>query len=205
MSAKAPRTQHQKPNQRGNLGPVPANANLTNPIFLAGLPEAPDGCCGGSRITGNQIPWADGANEVGALRKMLTLVTASEDAAVSSWSGSRPAGDLLSGTQDQSQSPLGVNPSDCSNWDQIGSENVFDYDQILSDLNPGKPKEQKAYVADGEGYWDADQGSPQAIGCIDGHKSQQHGRGDHDGQDLGAFGYKDLHRPSFASSERFSA
>ena len=205
MSANAQNTHQHQCSQNQNLGPVPTSSNFTDSVLLASLPEASDGRCSSSRVTGDEITRANGSSQVRGFWQVLTLVATCEDGAVPSRSGRRPAGDLFAGRQDQSQSPLRINSSNGSNWDQIGLENVFDYNNILANLDSGKPKEQQAHVADGCCNWQREQHAPETISCEHSRQSHTHGSNDDYCENSRGFRDKNLHRPSFTFTERFMA
>lgn len=205
MSAKAKNSYQGQGGENQYLAHMPAHSDFSLPVLFGGLPEASDGRCSGPRVAGNEITRANSSSQIGGFWQVLTLVSASKDRAVSSRSGCRPAGDLFSGGQNQGQSPLSVYSSNSSNRNQMGSEDVFDYNQIFANLNPGKPKEEKTRIADGCCQREGQKHTPEAVGCENTSQGQGHG-GDYDNrQNSWRFGDKDLHRPSFTFTGRFMA
>ena len=196
--------EYQKANQNSQLAEVPAGAY--GEISLGSLfPVASDGCSCRTRVGIDQIAWPNCSCQVGAFWQMLTLVARGEDAGVSSWSGSRPAGDLFSTCEIQGQRVTSVDSCNLAHGHSVGSEYVFDGYQIFAHLNPRKPKEQQGQVANENHQGSALQNSVEAICRKDPSQCESHG-GDYDNRKCSCgFSNKDLHPTSVAVNGRVFA
>ena len=135
------RGRHYQNRNCGNLAKVPTTENLTA-LFSALLPEASDMSSSSSRVASDKVAWAHGAGDVGAFGEVLPLVTGSEDAAVASGSWSTPSGDLAT-FGGYGQRPASVNELYGTPANLVLSQDVYDLYSVLTNLNPGKPKEQQ--------------------------------------------------------------
>ena len=115
------------------------------------LPESPNvsGRCTG--VARNQIARPDGAGNVGAFRKVLPLVTRGEDTAVTPGRRSTPSAELAA-LGGYGERPSRVDELDCAPADLVLPEDIDNPYAFISNLNPGKPKEQQGcggYQANG--------------------------------------------------------
>ena len=125
----------------GNLADVPFTQNLTA-LILALFPEASDMGCSCSGVAGDKVAWADCAGDVGAFGEVLSLVAGSEDAAMTTGSWSSPSG-YLATFGGYGQCPASVDELYGTPANLVLSQDVYDLDSVLTNLNPGKPKEQQ--------------------------------------------------------------
>ena len=125
----------------GNLADVPFTQNLTT-LISALFPEASYVGCSCSGVAGDKVAWADCAGDVGAFGEVLTLVAGSEDAAVTAGSWSSPSG-YLATFGGYGQCPASVDELYGTPANLVFSQDVYDLDSVLTNLNSGKPKEQQ--------------------------------------------------------------
>ena len=125
----------------GNLADTPFTQTLTA-LISALFPEASDMGCSCSGVAGDQVAWADCAGDVGAFGEVLSLVAGSEDAAVTAGSWSSPSG-YLATFGGYGQRPASVNELYGTPANLVLSQDVYDLYSVLTNLNPGKPKEQQ--------------------------------------------------------------
>ena len=125
----------------GNLADTPVTQNLTA-LISALFPEASDMGCSCSGVAGDKVAWADCAGDVGAFGEVLSLVAGSEDAAVTAGSWSSPSG-YLATFGGYGQRPASVNELYGTPANLVLSQDVYDLYSVLTNLNPGKPKEQQ--------------------------------------------------------------
>ena len=125
----------------GNLADAPITQNLTA-LIPALFPEASDMGCSCSGVAGDKVAWADCAGDVGAFGEVLSLVAGSEDAAVTAGSWSSPSG-YLATFGGYGQCPASVNELYGTPANLVLSQDVYDLDSVLTNLNSGKPKEQQ--------------------------------------------------------------
>ena len=135
----------------GNLADVPFTQNLTT-LISALFPEASYVGCSCSGVAGDKVAWADCAGDVGAFGEVLTLVAGSEDAAVTAGSWSSPSG-YLATFGGYGQCPASVNELYGTPANLVLSQDVYDLDSVLTNLNSGKPKEQQR-----DSYYQCDAG-----------------------------------------------
>ena len=135
----------------GNLADVPFTQNLTALIFAL-FPEASYVGCSCSGVAGDKVAWANCAGDVGAFGEVLSLVAGSEDAAVTAGSWSSPSG-YLATFGGYGQCPASVNELYGTPANLVLSQDVYDLYSVLTNLNPGKPKEQQR-----DSYYQCDAG-----------------------------------------------
>ena len=200
------KVQNHQSTKASQLAEVPGDNDLG--IFLEGagvsllLPVAANGRRSSTGVGADQITWSNGASEVSALGQMLTLLTASEDAGVSSRCSCRPAGDALSTFEVESKSPAGVDSCDLLHGNLEGSNHVLDYNLVFTDLNSGKPKEHQGAKDDGQNQGSAQKHSRDAIGGKDAGQSQRHGNDDGNREVSRGFSNENLHVTSVAVNEK---
>jgi hypothetical protein len=177
-------------------------------IFLEGasvsllFPVAANGRRSSTGIGADQITWSNGASEVSALGQMLTLLTASEDAGVSSRCSCRPAGDALAAFEVERKSPTGIDSRDSLHGYPEGSNYVLDYNFVFTDLNPGKPKEHQGAKDYGQNQGSAQEHSRDAIGGKDAGQSQRHSNDDGNREVSRGLSNENLHVSSVAVNEK---
>ena len=200
------KVQNHQCTKASQLAEVPSDSDFG--IFLDGasvsllFPVAANGGCSSTGIGADQISRSHGAGEVGALGQMLTLLTASEDACVSSRCSCRPAGDALAAFEVERKSPAGVDSCDPLHGHLEGSEHVLDYNFVFTHLNPGKPKEHQGAKDDGQNQGSAQKHSRDAIGGKDAGQSQRHGNDDGNREVSRGLSNENLHVTSVAVNEK---
>ena len=188
------------------LAEMPSDSDFG--VFLEGasvsllLPVAANGGRSSTGIGADQISWSYGAGEVGALGQMLTLLSASEDAGVSSRCSCRPAGDALATFEVERKSPAGVYSCDLLHGNLEGSNHVLDYNLVFTHLNPGKPKEHQGAKDDGQNQGSAQKHSRDAIGGKDAGQSQRHSNDDGNREVSRGLSNENLHVTSVAVNEK---
>ena len=209
MSAKHQNIQRYQGSQACQLAEVPADHNLGILLESAAislfLPVATDGCSCSTGIGADQISGSYGAGEVGALRQMLTLFSAREDAGVSPRCGCRPAGDLFVGLEVDSECPAGIDSGDLVHGNLEGASDVFDHNFVFAHLNSGKPKEHQGEKHNGQNQGSAEKNSGDAIGCKDAGESQRHGTNDDYREVSRGLSNENLHPTSVAVKRRVCA
>ena len=166
------------------------------------FPVAANGRRSSTGIGADQISRPNGAGEISALGQMLTLLTASEDAGVSSGCSCRPAGDALATFEVERKSPACVDSCDPLHGDRKGSKHVLDYDFVFTHLNPGKPKEHQGAKDYGQNQRSAFEHSRDAIGGKDAGQSQRHGNDDGNREVSRGLSNENLHVTSVAVNEK---
>ena len=200
------KVQNHQCTKASQLAEMPSDSDFG--VFLEGasvsllLPVAANGGRSSTGIGADQISWSYGAGEVGALGQMLTLLSASEDAGVSSRCGCRPAGDALATFEVESKSPAGVDSCDLLHGNLEGSNDVLDYNFGFTDLNPGKPKEHQGAKDYGQNQGSAQKHSRDAIGGKDAGQSQRHGNDDGNREVSRGLSNENLHVTSVAVNEK---
>lgn len=200
------KVENQQSTKASQLAEVPSDGDFG--ILFEGasvsllLPVAANGGCSSTGIGADQISWSYGASEVSALGQMLTLLTAGEDAGVSSGCSCRPAGDALAAFEVNSQRPAGVDSCDLLHGNLEGSNHVLDYNFVFTDLNPGKPKEHQGAEDYGQNQWSAQKHSQDAIGGKDAGQSQRHCANDGNREVSRGLSNENLHVTSVAVNEK---
>ena len=200
------KVQSHQSTKAGQLAEVPCDSDFG--IILEGasvsllFPVAANSRRSSTRIGADQISRSYGASEVGALGQMLTLLTASEDACVSSGCRCRPAGDALATFEVEGKSPAGVDSCDSLHGNLEGSKHVLDYNLVFTDLNPGKPKEHQGAKDNGQNQWSAQKHSRDAIGGKYAGQSQRHGTDDGNREVSRGLSNENLHVTSVAVNEK---
>ena len=200
------KVQNHQSTKASQLAEVPGDNDFG--IFFEGasvsllFPVAAYGSRSSTGIGADQISWSNGAGEVGALGQVLTLLTASEDAGVSSGCSCRPAADALATFEVESKSPAGVDSCDLLHGNLEGSNDVLDYNFGFTYLNPGKPKEHQGAKDCGQNQWSAQEHSRDAIGGKDAGQSQRHGNDDGYREVSRGLSNENLHVTSVAVNEK---
>ena len=200
------KVQNHQCTKTSQLAEVPGDNDFG--IFFQGagvsllLPVAANGGRSSTGIGADQISWSYGAGEVGALGQMLTLLSASEDAGVSSGCSCRPAGDALAAFEVERKSPAGVDSCDLMHGDLEGSNHVLDYNLVFTHLNPGKPKENQAAKDNCQNQGSAQKHSPDSIGGKDAGQSQRHRNDDGNREISRGLSNENLHVTSVAVNEK---
>ena len=200
------KVQNHQSTKASQLAEVPGDSDFD--IFFEGasvsllLPVAANGGRSSTGIGADQISGSNGAGEVGALGQMLTLLTASEDAGVTTGCSCRPAGDALAAFEVERKSPAGVDSCDLMHGDLEGSNHVLDYNLVFTHLNPGKPKENQAAKDNCQNQGSAQKHSRDAIGGKDAGQSQRHGNDDGNREVSRGLSNENLHVTSVAVNEK---
>ena len=200
------KVQNHKSTKASQLAEVPGDSHFG--VFLDGasvsllLPITANGGCSSTGIGADQISGSNGAGEVGALGQMLTLLTASEDAGVTTGCSCRPAGDALAAFEVERKSPAGVDSCDLLHGNLEGSNHVLDYNLVFTDLNPGKPKEHQGAKDYGQNQGSAQKHSRDAIGGKDAGQGQRHRNDDGNREVSRGLSNENLHVTSVAVNEK---
>jgi len=200
------KVQNHQSTKASQLAEVPGDNNLS--VFLEGtcisllLPVAANGRSSSTGISADEISRSNGAGEVGALGQMLTLLSAGEDAGVSSRCGCRPAADALATVEVERKSPARVDSCDLLHGDLEGSNHVLDYNLVFTHLNPGKPKENQGAKDNCQNQGSAQKHSRDAIGGKDAGQSQRHGNDDGNREVSRGLSNENLHVTSVAVNEK---
>ncbi len=200
------KVQNHQSSKAGQLAEVPSDNDFG--IFLEGasvsllFPVTANGRRSSTGIGADQISRSNGAGEVGALGQMLTLLTASEDAGVSSGCSCRPTGDAFTTFEVESKSPAGIDSCDFLHGNPEGSNDVLDHNLVFTDLNPGKPKEHQGAKNYGQNQGSAQKHSRDAIGGKDAGQSQRHGTDDGNREVSRGLSNENLHVTSVAVNEK---
>ncbi len=200
------KVQNHQRSKASQLAEVPGDSDLG--IFFQGasvsllFPVAANGRRSSTGIGADEVSRSHGASEVGALGQMLTLLTASEDACVSSGCSCRPAGDALATFEVERKSPAGVDSCDLLHGNLEGSNHVLDYNLVFTDLNPGKPKEHQGAKDYGQNQWSAQKHSRDAIGGKDAGQGQRHRNDDGNREVSRGLSNENLHVTSVAVNEK---
>jgi hypothetical protein len=200
------KVQNHQCTKASQLAEVPGDSDLG--IFFEGasvsllLPVAANGGRSSTGIGADQISWSYGAGEISALGQMLTLLSASEDAGVSSRGSCRPAGDALATLEVESKSPAGIDSRDPLHGDLEGSNHVLDYNFVFTHINPGKPKEHQGAKDYGQNQGSAQKHSRDAIGGKDAGQGQRHGNDDGNREVSRGLSNENLHVTSVAVNEK---
>ena len=188
------------------LAEVPGH--LDPSVFFEGpsvslfLPVSANCGRGSAGIGADKISWPNGAGEVGTLGQVLTLLTTSEDAGVSSRCSCRPAGDALSAFEVESKRPACVDSCDLLHGNLEGSNHVLDYNFVFTHLNSRKPKEHQGAKDNGQDQWSAQKNSRHAIGSKDAGQGQRHGNNDGNREVSRGLSNENLHVTSVAVNEK---
>lgn len=200
------KVQNHQSTKAGQLAEVPGDSDFG--VFFEGarvsllFPVAANGGCSSTGIGADQISGSNGAGEVGALGQMLTLLSASEDAGVSSRCSCRPAGDALAVLQVERKSPAGVDSCDLLHGNLEGFNHVLDYNFVFTHLKPGKPKEHQGAKDYVQNQGSAQKHSRDAIGGKDAGQSQRHGNDDGNREVSRGLSNENLHVTSVAVNEK---
>ena len=200
------KVQNHQRTKASQLAEMPGDNDLG--IFLEGasvsllFPVAANGRRSSTGIGADEVSWSNGACEVGALGQVLTLLTAGEDAGVTTGCSCRPTGDALAILQIKSQCPMGVDSCDLLHRDLEVSNHVLDYNLVFTNLNPGKPKEHQGAKSYGQNQRSAQEHSRGAIGGKDAGQSQSQGNDDGNREVSRGLSNKNLHVSSVAVNEK---
>ena len=200
------KVQNHEGSKASQLAEVPGDNDLS--FFLEGssisllLPVSADGRRRSTGVGADEISRSDGSGEIGTLGQVLTLLTTSEDAGVSSGCSCRPAGDALATFEVEGKSPAGVNSCDSLHGNPEGSNHVLDYNLVFTDLNPGKPKEHLGAKDYGQHQGSAQKHSRDAIGGKDAGQSQRHCDNDGNREVSRGLSNENLHVTSVAVNEK---
>ena len=200
------KVQNHKCTKASQLAEVPCDSDFG--IFFEGasvsllFPVAANSRRSSTGIGADQISGSNGASEVGAFGQMLTLLTASEDAGVTTGCSCRPAGDALAAFEVERKSPAGVDSCDLLHGNPEGSEHVLEYNLVFTHLNPGKPKEHQGAKDNGQNQGSAQEHSRDAIGRKDAGQGQRHGKDDGNREVSRGLSNENLHVTSVAVNEK---
>ena len=200
------KVQNNQSTKASQLAEVPGDSDFG--IFFEGasvsllFPVAAYGIRSISGIGADEVSRSHGAGEVGTLGHMLTLLTTSEDAGMSSGCSCRPAGDALATFEVERKCPAGVDSCDLLHGNLEGSNDVLDYNFGFTYLNPGKPKEHQGAKDDGQNQGSAQKHSRDAIGGKDAGQSQRHRNDDGNREVSRGLSNENLHVTSVAVNEK---
>jgi len=156
-------------------------------VVTATLPvSSNEGCCSAG-ITRDEVAGSDRSREIGGLGQVLTLVTTRDHGGVSAGCGCSPDVDALA-SEEQGQTPLGVDSRDGSPLDFMSSHDVADVDAGLSNNEARSPK----CCVDGHGEECGNRDSAQTVDqstcCGGGCCSSTENQNEHDSEDLAGTG-----------------
>jgi hypothetical protein len=200
------KVQNHQGSKASQLAEVPGDNDLS--FFLEGssisllLPVSADGRRRSTGVGADEISRSDGSGEIGTLGQVLTLLTTSEDAGVSSRCSCRPAGDALATFEIERKRPAGVDSCDSLHGNLEGSNHVLDYNFVFTHLNSRKPKEHQGAKDNGQHQWSAQKHSRHAIGSKDAGQGQRHGNNDGNREVSRGLSNENLHVTSVAVNEK---
>lgn len=199
MQLERDQIQCEQRNQNYDSFDVPMGG-FTRDAWLALFPQSSDV---GGRSTGiatYQVPGSNSTGQVGALRKVRTLVSGGKNAGMTTRGWSAP-GAVLALFSEKGQSPLGIYSLYRRETYVVGSQNVVNLNHFLSDAHFWNPENNQREIGEQSRGWGACNCNGDSLGYQGKDPCQQQYSDAHAGKQTGELGSKDLHVTTLTRAE----